>query len=68
MKLEKAIEILTELTFIQYHSGRNADVVGSDWANALKLGIEALKFIKGWREGLPQEFYSPLPGETEVCR
>jgi len=40
MTLKEAIEIL------QYHYERNAEVVGSDWVNALKLGIKALNCVK----------------------
>ncbi len=59
MKLEKAIEIL------QYHSERNADIAGSSWANALKLGIEAMRRVKGLRLYDVGPVQVLLPGETK---
>jgi len=59
MKLDKAIEIL------QYHSERNADVAGTSWANAIKLGIAALEEIREERKYEGWTGSRILPGETE---
>jgi len=59
MNIPKAIEIL------QYHSERNAEVAGSAWHNALRLGIEALKVLQLGRKIGRHVDPALLPGETE---
>jgi len=59
MKLEKAIQLLT------LGSDGNLDATWEEYANALKLGIEALKAIIKARDipyATPAHY---LPGETE---
>ncbi|MCK5016426.1 MAG: hypothetical protein KAS32_05065 [Candidatus Peribacteraceae bacterium] len=59
MKLEKAIEVLTDiLTNVEPGDPPEEH-------DALKLSIEALKAIKCGREGLRTEFFTLLYGETE---
>jgi len=59
MKIDKAIEILETLgTDVQ-------NITSSDYLEAEKLGIEALKVIKGSR-GVRSVIIAPLlPGETK---
>ena len=59
MKLEKAIEILSEDV-----ERMNPDIDPDEKA-ALKLGIEALKFKKAIRAHTVDDFDALLPGETE---
>lgn len=59
LTLKEAIEILT------IHNDHNPNFTDAERREAHQLGIEALKFTKGLREGLPPECYSPLPGETK---
>ena len=59
MTLQEAIEIL------EYHREAAGEVAGSEFANALHLGIEAGKVVEILRD---QEFYPAcylLLGETE---
>lgn len=59
MKLEKAIYVLQSFLELVKPGGH------PDIPDALKLGIEALKRVKGERTGY--EIYAPdlLPGETD---
>ena len=59
MTIDKAIEILSEKVKHPYTRTRLA------YPDALKLGIEALQLIKGWRESLPIDNPQLLLGETE---
>ena len=59
MKLEKAIEILTDL------DKRGDFAPGGDVQPAVKLGNEALKFRRHVKLWYPTLFPEPLPGETE---
>ena len=59
MKIEEALEemrIYLQKDLVTYTFRR---------AEAVKLGIEALKAIKCGREGLRTEFQTPLRGETK---
>ena len=59
MTIDKAIEIL---------NGPEPDIDGilnDDYKNAVKLGIEALAFIKQHRSVLHTMYTTLLPGETE---
>lgn len=58
MKLEKAIEILSEALKHPYGSRRLAS------PGALKLGIEAIKHFKHYRDLNLISFVKQLPGET----
>jgi len=58
MKLEKAIEILTQ------HQKGTDPLYLPDLPDAEKLGIEALKRVIARREKLSWEFEPLLPGET----
>ena len=59
MKIEKAIEILRGMRDI------NLNYYFSDRKDALELGIEALKRVKGARTNLYQRYSHFLPGETK---
>lgn len=59
MTLHEAIETL------EYHRAAVADVAGSDYANALKLAIEALKEIHRNRPIFAPKNIHLLPGETK---
>lgn len=59
MTIDKAIEILSD---------PNPDIDGimnNDYQDAIKLGIEALKFYKGCGDLTLFEITNLLPGETE---
>ena len=59
MTLDKAIEIL------EYHRDAVGEVAGTEFANAIKLGIEALEeFARARRLGPPLPGFM-LPGETQ---
>ena len=59
MELEKAIEIL------EHKVNQNVFQVDPDALDALKLGIEALKRVKAYKEAHVGLHYEPMPGETE---
>jgi len=59
VKLEKAIEILT-IFRNQFHPDTDFD-----YAQAVSLGIEALKRLEQNRYYAPPQFPRLLPGETE---
>lgn len=59
MKLEEAIEILTEMSGGAYTVGADDD------ARALQIGIEALKRYKVLRANFGKLKGDQLPGETE---
>jgi len=59
MKLEKAIEICTDITTNPSYTHY------PDKRDAIKLGIAALKRVKSLRTGGLADRYSILPGETE---
>ena len=59
MTLEKAIGIL------EYHRDAVGEVAGSEFANALKLGIEALKARQRDRAFGYVDLDDLLPGETK---
>ena len=59
MKLEKAIEILTQ------HQKGTDPLYLRDLPDAEKLGIEALKRLRDYRSGISPLDYPLLPGETE---
>lgn len=59
MKLEKAREILTD------YKMESAFEATTDFEDALKLGIEALKGIQAVRQLHPELSPFPLLGETE---
>lgn len=58
MTLEKAIEILG------YHRDAVGKVAGSEFTNAMGLGIEALKRVKYYERMWDTWHLEPLPGET----
>ena len=58
MTLEKAIEILNLHTHFAY-KGQNRDLL-----DAIKLGLEALKWIARVRQLFHSRVISLLPGET----
>lgn len=58
IKISKAIEIL-DLMGTPDFEGHTEDILA-----ARKLGIEALKRIKGWRLGMVLDIHLMLPGET----
>ncbi len=59
MTADEAIKILTDI--------RNFVEPGNfpEEHNAMKLGIEALKYIDRWHDRLIEEGFSPLPDETK---
>jgi len=59
MTLKKAIEILID------HKMQSAFEATSDFEDALKLGIEALKRLNKLRDNYSPYSIAPLPGETE---
>lgn len=59
MKIQKAIEILSESAY-----GKSF-TTGSDFTDALKLGIEALQRIVYLRKDTDCPHYMTLPGERE---
>lgn len=59
MTLEEAIELVTE-----YHSDIKFRQ-GERLAEAIQLGIEALKRVKNDRPSTQRTIYGLLPGETE---
>lgn len=59
MTIEKAIEILT---FLSYDS---KNVLTHDDSVGICLGIKALEFITTIRQGSEGNFPPPLPGETK---
>lgn len=59
MKLEKAIENLTEIPYIVVASEEK------DFGEAIQLGIEAMKFRLELEQEDPEIALEPLPGETE---
>lgn len=59
MKLEKAIEILTQ------HQKGTAPLILPDLPDAEKLGIEALKREREYRPKREPRNFDLLPGETE---
>lgn len=59
MNIDKAIEILDYSSkYATYHFSQ-------DEKDAVKLSIEALKRIKGYRDHTVSIDMKPLPGETE---
>ncbi len=58
MTVEEAIQVLERNTF---KGVTPADVKLN---NAIKLGIEALKFLEEERRKVPYHFHGLLPGET----
>lgn len=60
MKLDKAIEILT------INNDHNPNFTDADRRDALKMGVEALKYIQRDRRGLADFDIERLPGETSV--
>lgn len=59
MSLGEPIENLSDL------SEPGTVLLNYDHIDAIKLGIEALKAIDDYRQGLTVDFLLPLPGETE---
>jgi len=59
MTLDEAIEELTSLT------NRRSHVSQADERAALRLGIQALKRIRGYRDHTTSMTFQPLLGETE---
>jgi len=59
MKIDKAIEIL------DYYRTSDCVHLTPDARDALKLGIEALKRVKGLRRFWGKDINLKLPGETE---
>ena len=59
MKLEKAIEILTD------EVSSHKITTHSDLKDAQKLGIEALNRIQACRKVIDIPYNKPLPSETE---
>lgn len=59
MKPDKAIEILTDLL------GEGPQFPPDDRRNAVKLGIEALKWRAKWERASLPDKWPLLPGETE---
>lgn len=59
MKIEKAIEILEDKNCIEYRSP------DQDYRDALKLGIEAMIFLKSLRDNYKPKGFNLLPGETD---
>ncbi len=59
MTPDKSIEILSDFAYV----GTNA--FGQDWYDALKLGIEALKWRAEIKKVIHPSKLAPLPGETE---
>ena len=59
MTLEKAIEILTELSI-----PGSPDLEPNDFT-AIKLGLDALKCIKQARGLATRHYFGHLPGETK---
>jgi len=59
MKLKKAIEILT------INNDHNPNFTDADRRDALKLGIEAMKRLRTYRERKYYYARTLLPGETE---
>jgi len=60
MSIDEAIERLKDLP-IHY-----PDLIFYENADAIKLGIEALKLIKEHREHTTDKLTFPLPGETKA--
>ena len=59
MTIDQAIEELDKQLGPKYSTS------GSPWHNAMKLGIEALKFIKEHRIEWHCDYPLKLPGETK---
>ena len=59
MTIEEAIAVLT--TEREDHHSLSTDIIGK----AEKLGIEALKLWKAWRDAMPLGSPQLLPGETK---
>jgi len=59
MKIEKAIELNKEAVTSLKQGKR------PDHADAVTLGIDALKAVQRFRQGYPINVYSLLPGETK---
>ncbi|MBA7700056.1 hypothetical protein ES703_108762 [subsurface metagenome] len=59
MTLEKATEILADSAY------NGSTTFNSNFRDALKLGIEALKRLQENRHYAPPQIPRPLPGETE---
>lgn len=59
MKLDKAIELNKE----SERSLRDGKLI--DYADAVKLGIEAMIFLKSLRDNYKPKGFKLLPGETE---
>jgi len=60
MSIPKAIEILTDWGVI------SKPQVDQDLLDAVKLGIEALKYIKDQRAEWLVQVFQELPGETDA--
>lgn len=58
MTLEEAI---TNLECLEQSSSAGLD---DDEREAIKLGIEALKWVKRYQDGLMPRTINPLPGQT----
>lgn len=59
MKLEKAIEILSD------SANRGITTFNQDYKDAQRLGIEALKRVQAYKKAHASLHYEPMPGETE---
>lgn len=59
MKITKAIEILTQ------HQKGTDPLYLPDLPEAEKLGIEAMKRVKSYKEAHRGLHYEPMPGETK---
>jgi len=59
MKLNKAIEILTQL------ERTLAPIMSADGTDAIKLGIEALEAVAFWSQQQLPQHQIHLPGETK---